>query len=52
MYCKELPAVHGYFFFLFNPVPTAQVCLTGHRFLTAKGGAPAMEAVNNLNYCR
>lgn len=46
MYCKELPVMHGYYFFLFNPIPTAQVC---HRFLTAQTGAPVMEAVNNLN---
>lgn len=39
MYCNELSAVDGYYFFVFNPVPTAQVCLTGHRFLTAKGSA-------------
>lgn len=52
MYHKELSAVHGYYFFLFNPIPTAQICLTGHRFLTAEGGAPVMEAVNNLNYFR
>lgn len=52
IYCKELCAVHGYYFFLFNPISTAQVGLTGHRFLTAKGGAPVMEAVNNSNYFR
>lgn len=52
MYCKELCAVHGYYFFSFQSHPAAQVCLTGHRFLTAKGGAPVMEAVNNSNYFR